>query len=245
METSSSTQAPQFADVSINLAHIDRSYHYAIPEELQGKLQPGCLVVVPFGKQVVQGVVLAFIDQPEVPHVLEIQELISEETVLTPAQLALAEWLARETFAPLGACVSLMIPNGLSQRADQLISLVRDFDEPPAEMPPLQKRILKLLKARGSLRGGQIERALPKLEWRRSLDTLRKNGWLKTKSILPPARISPKTVRTAQLSIPPKAVAALDAQALSRRTETGERRLKVLQLLAQEAFPVDFSWIYA
>ena len=215
MDTPISKQAPRFADVSINLARIDRSYHYAIPEELQGKLQPGCLVIVPFGKQVVQGVVLALIDQPEVPEVLEIQELISEDTVLTPAQLALAKWLADETFAPLGACVNLMIPNGLSQRADQLVTLVRDFDEPPADLPPLQKRILKLLKTRGPLRAGQIERALPKLEWRRSLDTLRKNGWVKTENILLPARISPKTVRTAQLSIPPQAVAALDAQALS------------------------------
>jgi len=245
MDTPISKQAPRFADVSINLARIDRSYHYAIPEELQGKLQPGCLVIVPFGKQVVQGVVLALIDQPEVPEVLEIQELISEDTVLTPAQLALAKWLADETFAPLGACVNLMIPNGLSQRADQLVTLVRDFDEPPADLPPLQKRILKLLKTRGPLRAGQIERALPKLEWRRSLDTLRKNGWVKTENILLPARISPKTVRTAQLSISPQAVAALDAPALSQRTESGERRLKVLQLLAQEAFPVDFSWIYA
>ena len=47
-----------------------------------------------------------------------------------------------------------MIPNGLSQRADQLVTLVRDFDEPPADLPPLQKRILKLLKARGPLRAG-------------------------------------------------------------------------------------------
>jgi len=43
METSN--QAPKFADVSINLARIDRSYHYAIPEELQGRLKPGCLVI--------------------------------------------------------------------------------------------------------------------------------------------------------------------------------------------------------
>ncbi len=51
----------KYAEISINLAAIDRSYHYAIPPELQGKLQPGCLVVVPFGKQIVQGVVLALL----------------------------------------------------------------------------------------------------------------------------------------------------------------------------------------
>jgi len=133
------------------------------------------------------------IDQPEVPNVVEIQALVSEDTVLTQAQLKLAQWLSEETFAPLGACINLMIPSGLSQRADQMVTLTRDFGEPPANLPPLQKRVLKLLKVRGPLRSGQIERALPKLEWRHSLETLRKNGWVNTEAILPPARISPKT----------------------------------------------------
>ena len=52
-----------YADVSINLAQIDKSYHYLVPKELGEALQPGCLVAVPFGKQVVQGVVLNLLDE--------------------------------------------------------------------------------------------------------------------------------------------------------------------------------------
>jgi len=138
----------QYADISINLAAIDRSYHYAIPPELQGKLQPGCLVVVPFGKQIVQGVVLALLEKPEVENTLEILSLNSEDTVLTPQQLQLTRWLARETFAPLGAAVNLMLPRGLSQRADILVERSPDADDIPTELPPLQTRLLKLLAER-------------------------------------------------------------------------------------------------
>lgn len=237
----------QYADISINLAAIDRSYHYAIPPELQGKLQPGCLVVVPFGKQIVQGVVLALLEKPEVENTLEILSLNSEDTVLTPQQLQLTRWLARETFAPLGAAVNLMLPRGLSQRADILVERSPDAVDIPTELPPLQTRLLKLLaeKRGGPLRGAQIDHALPKLEWRGSLERLRKAGLVRTRSVFPPPRVSPKVVRTAQLTIPPASVAALNPQELSPRAETGKRRLEILKLLAAEPFPMDFSWIYA
>ena len=103
MDAQASHPELKYADISINLAAIDRSYHYAIPPELQGKVQPGCLVVVPFGKQIVQGVVLALLEKPEVEKTSEILSLNSEDTVLTPQQLQLTHWLARETFSPLGA----------------------------------------------------------------------------------------------------------------------------------------------
>ena len=236
---------PHYVDVSINLAQIEHSYHYAIPAELEEKLQPGCLVVVPFGKQTVQGVVLSLLKESEVPNPSEVQALISETTVLTSAQIELAKWLAEATFAPLGACISLMIPVGLSQHADILASLSPSVTDVPTDLPPLQARILKLLSSRGPLKGGQLDRALPNLNWRSSLNQLRSAGLVQTASFLPPPRISPKTVRTAQLSILPQAVDTLDPKTLGRQEETIQRRWKVLKLLAREPFPVDFSWIYA
>ncbi len=236
----------KYADISINLAAIEKSYCYAIPAELQGKVQPGCLVVVPFGKQIVQGVVLALVDKPGIEKdIREILSLNSEDTVLTPQQLQLTHWLARETFAPLGAAVNLMLPRGLSQRADFIAELKPDLTEIPVGLAPLQTRFLKLLSERGPLRGAQLEHALPKLEWRGSLERLRKAGLVRTTSVFPPPRVSPKVVRTAQLTIPPEAVSKLEPRALSPRLETGTRRLEVLKLLASEAFPMDFSWIYA
>lgn len=155
----------QYADISINLAAIDRSYHYAIPPELQGKLQPGCLVVVPFGKQIVQGVVLALLEKPEVENTLEILSLNSEDTVLTPQQLQLTRWLARETFAPLGAAVNLMLPRGLSQRADILVERSPDADDIPTELPPLQTRLLKLLAEKGGGPCAELKLTTPCQNW--------------------------------------------------------------------------------
>ena len=234
-----------YADVSINLAQIDKSYHYLVPEELGGVLQPGCLVAVPFGKQVVQGVVLSLLDESDVEGMLPIQAVLSEDTVLTETQLSLAKWMADAWYAPLGACVNLMIPVGFSRRADIVATLnaEKEFDE--SAFKPVQKRLLKLLKERGPLRGRQLDHAFGEIEWRGSLESLRLAGLVHTGNVLPPPGIAPKTLRTAALSLPPAAIEALTLEQLGKNDTTRQRRKKVLDLLAQEAFPIDFSWIYA
>ena len=234
-----------YADVSINLAQIDKSYHYLVPEELGGVLQPGCLVAVPFGKQVVQGVVLSLLEESDVEGLLPIQAVLSEDTVLTETQLSLAKWMAQAWYAPLGACINLMIPVGFSRRADVVATLTAEKEYDESALKPVQKRLLKLLKERGPLRGRQLDRAFGEIEWRGSLERLRLAGLVRTGNVLPPPGIAPKTLRTAALSVPPAALEALTLEQIGKNDLTQQRRKKVLDLLAQEAFPIDFSWIYA
>ena len=234
-----------YADVSINLAQIDKSYHYLVPETLGDVLQPGCLVAVPFGKQVVQGVVLSLLDESDVEGLLPIQAVLSEDTVLTATQMSLAKWMAEAWHAPLGACINLMIPVGFSRRADVVATLNAEKEYDESAFKPVQKRLLKLLKERGPLRGRQLDRAYGEIEWRRSLESLRTAGLVRTGNILPPPGIAPKTLRTAALSLPPAALESLTLEQIGKNETTQQRRKKVLDLLAQEAFPIDFSWIYA
>lgn len=234
-----------FAEVSINLSQIERTYHYSIPPDLQGQIQPGSLVVVPFGKQIVQGVVLTLPEQAEVPDLKPIIELLAPDTLLIEQQISLAQCLSQHHFTPLGACMQLMIPTGLSRRADISVDLAADLPSDLSPFSQTQQRLLKLLKSRGELRGNQIDRAIPKVDWRKGLDWLRSQGLVHTSNILPPPRVAAKTLRTAALSIQPSGVASLKKETLGKTPITQTRRGKVLGLLARQAFPLDFSWIYA
>lgn len=234
-----------YALVSVNVKQIERGYSYSVPEEMQAEIQVGSLVTVPFGKQIVQGVVLEFSPRPDLSEILDILELNSA-TVLSPAQLWLAQWLAESTFAPLGACISLMIPSGLSQRADLLVRPTEPgLADPGQGLSPTQKRLLNLLKKRGALRGSQISHAMPKLEWRPALKQLAAKGLAASEAVLPPPGIGPKTVRTASLNLRPEAVSSLEPKTLGAAPGVQNRRRQVLELLAREPYPLDFSWIYA
>lgn len=41
-------------------------FDYHLPAELAGKVLPGCFVVVPFGRQLVQGVVVRLVSEAQV-----------------------------------------------------------------------------------------------------------------------------------------------------------------------------------
>jgi primosomal protein N' (replication factor Y) len=54
----------QYVRVSVNVPQITGVFDYHLPENLIDGVGPGSLVIVPFGKQTVQGVVLKRIPEP-------------------------------------------------------------------------------------------------------------------------------------------------------------------------------------
>ena len=233
-----------FVEVAINLPQISDTYHYHLPADLEGSIQPGSLVIVPFGKQRTQGIVLRRVDQPEVAKTKDVEELVDEKPALTVAQIALAEWMAEETLSPLGACINLMLPPGLSQRADTLVRLnpEREIDE--ETLSSLEKRIVRLLEERGELRGRQLDAHLRHVDWRGAVRKLAREGIVHTQAVLPPTRVGPKTVRKAALAISPEEIETLP-DPLSKVARVQERRLHVLRFLAGEEGLVEPSWIFA
>lgn len=92
-----------------------RLFHYAVPDPLRGRLQPGHLVRVPFGTREVQGIIMHL--QAETPvSAREVLDLSRPEPVLLPWQMELAAWMARFYVAPFPACLSLLVPPGVLSR---------------------------------------------------------------------------------------------------------------------------------
>ena len=145
--------------------------------------------------------------------------------------------------SPLAAIVSFFLPPGLAQQAD-IQYLIGSNQYLVGEMGEVQKRLLKLLGERGPLRGRQIDRHFKQLDWRKSARYLVKRGVLAAQSVLPPASVRPKFVRTAQLAVPPD-VAEKAMQDLGSTKITLARRQKVVRHLIGHPEAINVSWIYA
>jgi primosomal protein N' len=89
-----------------------QTYHYHLPADLEGQVQPGHLVWAPFGRQTVQGIVIRLSDHAPVAT-RPIERLARPEPVLTSTQLALAAWLADYYVAPFSEAIKLFLPPGL------------------------------------------------------------------------------------------------------------------------------------
>jgi primosomal protein N' (replication factor Y) len=238
-----------FVQIVVNVPAVAGIFDYSVPDSLLGRVGVGHLVVAPFGKQTVQGVVFRFIDQPSVPEVKEILELVDSAPVMTQPQIALAEAMAESTYSSAAAIVSLFLPVGLSQEADTNYQLSRSI--PGGRIPghndnlsPIAIRLVDLLKERGPLRGRQIDTHFRKVDWRKVAAYLVKKGLLESKSVLPPARVRSKYIKTAQLAVAPE-IAEAEIDDLGKTESTQMRRKKALQFLMQVKDAVNVSWVYA
>jgi len=231
-----------FVQVVVNIPAVSGIFDYSVPESLLGQVGIGHLVIAPFGKQTVQGVVFRFIDQPSVPEVKEILEVVDSAAVMTQAQIALAEALAESTLSSLASVVGLFLPVGLSQEADVRYELrVPGYED---KTSTVATRLVSLLGERGPLRGRQIETHFRKVDWRRTASYLVRKGVLASRSVLPPARVRSKYIKTAQLAAAPEIVeAALND--LGKTVSTQTRRKKALLFLMQVKDAVNVSWVYA
>ena len=234
-----------YAQVAVNVPQVGGTFDYAIPAELTTEIAPGCLVVVPFGKQTVQGIVLQLMEEPSVPETRLIQALLDPLPAITSQQMRLAGWMAEQALSPLSACLELMLPPGLSQQADTFYQPL----DPPAgtqaetQLSAAQQKLLALLRLRDGLRGRQIDAALPHQEWRQSVQALARRGLLQARPLLPPPAVRPKTVNTVQLAV-------TLAQAEARLPELGRgealtRRQAAMRFLMGEPWPVNVAWVYA
>lgn len=244
---------PVFLEIAVNVPQVSGLFDYHLPPELEGKVEPGHLVEVPFAHQTVQGVVIRFIPAPAVPETRPVYSLIDSQTVLTPAQLALAKELSGQTLASLAACISLMLPPGLSQQADVLYSLVGPLLEAPSrpafasqeKLSALQARLVGLLQKRGALRGRQIDRLLPHVDWRRAASALVRRGIIASHSVLPPPSTRPRRVRMVQLACPPDTARQALPTLARQGSQALKRRQAVIQFLLNHPEPLNVSWIYA
>ena len=242
-----------YVEVVVSVHQAQGVFDYHLPPELESRVEIGQLVLIPFGRQTVQGVVLRKIDSPSVPETRPVIDLVDATTVITPAQLALAKILSDETLAPLSSCIDLMLPPGLAQQADTLFTARSPQHEQapgqkssnPEALNQTQGQLLKLLNKRGPLRGAQIDYAMPHTNWRPSIRSLVKRGLVSSQSVLPLPKVRPKLVKTAQLACTPEEAERAFPTLARSGTLALQRRQAMLRFIVQEVGPVDVAWIYA
>ena len=107
----------------MNVPQVSGCFDYKIPVEFIDLIQIGSLVEVPFGKQIVQGVIVDLLEASVVEDTREILGLIDPVPVLTQAQIKFAKTIEDAFYCTYSQAIELMVPAGLSQQADILITL--------------------------------------------------------------------------------------------------------------------------
>ncbi len=191
----------KYAKVAVNRG-VDATYDYHIPPELEGKIAPGHLVQVEFGTAMEHAIVLSLHDEAEVERTKPIIARLDPRPVVSAQQIELSWWLSRTYLAPIGLCLWIWLPPGLTGHRDLIVRLRENYP-PELVVDQLEEAVVALLKRRGALRGHQLNLALPGKEWRGVVEVLEHYDVVETESTLAPPRVRPRIVQTAALAIHP------------------------------------------
>ena len=101
-------------------------FDYSVPPELEGKVRPGQMIIVPFNRGIHQAVVWNCGVNAEVDRLLPIHELVDAEPVLTQAQMSLAEKIAERSMSSLYECVNLLLTDKVRRISNPVYRLTRN-----------------------------------------------------------------------------------------------------------------------
>jgi primosomal protein N' (replication factor Y) (superfamily II helicase) len=91
----------------------DATFTYSIPPALRPLVAPGQIVVVPFGRRRVSGIVVALRAESPVAQTRDILTIADERPAIPADGLAVARWMNACYLAPFFACLQAMLPPGL------------------------------------------------------------------------------------------------------------------------------------
>jgi primosomal protein N' (replication factor Y) len=110
------------ADIAVGIS-VNKTFHYRIPEEIQGSLVPGSRVLVPFGSRKIAGTVLGFPDKADVSCFKSVIEIL--DNPLPRDLLELACWMADYYMHPVGLTIETVVPKAVSRAKPKRTKYIR------------------------------------------------------------------------------------------------------------------------
>jgi len=149
-----------FADVLVELKakRIDKTFTYLIPSKLKDKVKVGIRVLVPFGKQTLEGFVLNIEKDKDIDYELkEIIDIVDEEPVLNEEMLELGKYISLKTLCNLIHAYQTMLPAALKAHNNfnvnkKYISYISLIDKDYIPKNDNQKEIIEILKKGNALK---------------------------------------------------------------------------------------------
>ena len=106
--------------VQLASQNVDKIFDYSVPKELEDSMQVGIRVLVPFGRQTLEGFVLEIKDSSQL-ELKEVYSIVDYDIVLNEELLALGKEIQKDTLSTLISAYQVMLPKALKAKAGTTI----------------------------------------------------------------------------------------------------------------------------
>lgn len=135
----------KYVDVIVPLPVMGQ-FTYAVPEELEGKVEWGCRVIVPFGaKKYYTGIIIRTDTTPSGEYeTKEVSEVLDTHPILLKHQFAFWKWMADYYLCTWGDVYNAAVPSGMKIESETRVEGNPDF-EASAPLSEKEQKVLDLL----------------------------------------------------------------------------------------------------
>ena len=125
-------------------------FDYSLPENLISQVETGSLVLVPFGRRTLTGIVLEFVDEPDFSpeKIKPVVDVLRDYSFIEPKLVELIRWVAEFYISGYGEALRLLYPNGIEIQSYRWISLLNTPSEDSYRKNSAKYKIVKALSRR-------------------------------------------------------------------------------------------------
>jgi primosomal protein N' (replication factor Y) (superfamily II helicase) len=143
-----------FADVIVPLA-IPQLFTYRIPRELDGQVQQGCRVIIPFGtSKILTGIVQEVHSKAPTAHeARSLLDVLDDIPAVNIQQLKLFQWVADYYMCTPGEVITAALPSGLKLSSESKMQLHPSFrlDEPLLDLSDKEWTLLEVIQQKQTI----------------------------------------------------------------------------------------------
>jgi primosomal protein N' (replication factor Y) len=177
-----------YAEVALPL-RLTQTFTYRLPLTLAEDARVGARLLVPFGRTLTTGYVVALHEGLDAElglaesEIKEAEELLDAEPLLTPEVLEITRWISDYYAAPWGEVLKAALPAGLNAGIDQVVTITQEGRDELARLPPrraatAKARMLQMAAAVGSTTLREAARELGQSKAAKAARELARSGWV-------------------------------------------------------------------
>lgn len=181
------------------------AFTYSIPKNLDGKIEVGKRVVVPFGRRILTGFVIDLSESTDVKEKIKpIRDVLDDKPIFDKESLKFYQWVADYYLSSLGEALKNSVPYGSDIESKRKIvadcKYCSELYEAENKKTTIKAKLLKALSEKETHSISQLQKAVKRKNIYSILNSLQDNGAISILDLIDDAKVKVKKAKFVKLA---------------------------------------------